>query len=178
MSLDSSTYIGRAFLNSRRKVSCWADTIYVHVPTYICTYKIHICLLKFLFGCIFEGLGMENIGILYDHLVCTYTYFTAVCTLFITIWYSLWSFGMYFPIWWTFLPIWCIYQFGIFCGHFISILSQFVLIWYVFFHFDVLYREKFETLITAGESFFNPCNFISSGGRSAYRVIDFYGNTA
>jgi hypothetical protein len=35
---------------------------------------------------------MENVGILYDHL----EYFTAVC-------YSLWSFGIFFPIWYVWI---------------------------------------------------------------------------
>jgi hypothetical protein len=38
---------------------------------------------KFKFGLIFEGLGMENIGMIYGR----YEYFTAI-------WYNLWPFGI------------------------------------------------------------------------------------
>jgi hypothetical protein len=37
------------------------------------------------FGYILERLGMDNVGIFYEHL----EYFTAI-------WYSLWSFGIFF----------------------------------------------------------------------------------
>jgi hypothetical protein len=50
------------------------------------------------FGYIFVGLGMEKVGIFYDH----FEYFTAI-------WYilwpfgirSLWSFGKFFPFWYV-----------------------------------------------------------------------------
>jgi hypothetical protein len=40
---------------------------------------------KSLFGCILEGLEIESVGIFYQHLVY-----------FISLWYILWSFGIYF----------------------------------------------------------------------------------
>jgi hypothetical protein len=41
---------------------------------------------KLRFGYILEGFGMENVGIYYHHLVH-----------FMTIWYSLWSHGIFIP---------------------------------------------------------------------------------
>jgi hypothetical protein len=40
------------------------------------------------FGFVLEGLAMENLGILYDHLV----YFTAIGNI-------LWPFGIFLPFW-------------------------------------------------------------------------------
>jgi hypothetical protein len=47
-------------------------------------------------GIFWKALEVENVGIFYDHL----EYVTAIWYIFImAIWYSLWSFGIYFPFW-------------------------------------------------------------------------------
>jgi hypothetical protein len=50
---------------------------------------------KLQFGYILEGLGMENFGIFYDHLEI----FTAIWYNLMALLYSLWSFGIFSPIW-------------------------------------------------------------------------------
>jgi hypothetical protein len=47
------------------------------------------------FGYIFEGLDMEN-GVFYDNL----EYFMATWCILRLFWYTLWSFGIYFAVFW------------------------------------------------------------------------------